>query len=83
MKFSTGINWEEAVADIWEVGGDDGSDPQALIDEMMGDSGGYGGADNNMFNGLLNLGSNITNRILSFGKMSMAIKGNVTLSEGA
>ena len=83
LKFSTGINWDEAVADIWDVGGDDGSDPQALIDEMMGDSGGYGGADNNMFNGLLNLGSNITNRILSFGKMSMAINGNVTLSEGA
>jgi hypothetical protein len=27
LKFSTGINWEEAVADIWNVDGEDGSDP--------------------------------------------------------
>jgi hypothetical protein len=27
LKFSTGINWDEAVADIWNVDGEDGSDP--------------------------------------------------------
>jgi hypothetical protein len=27
LKFSTGINWDEAVADLWEVSGEDGSDP--------------------------------------------------------
>lgn len=83
LKFSTGINWEEAVADIWNVDGEDGSDPQAVIDEMFGSDGGFGGADNNAFNGLLSLGTNITNRILSFGKMAMAINDKVTLTEGA
>ena len=83
LKFSTGINWDEVPADIWDVSGEDGSDPQALIDEMFGSDGGFGGADNNAFAGLLSLGSNVTNRILSFGKMAMAINGKVTLTEGA
>jgi hypothetical protein len=50
---------------------------------MFGSDGGFGGADNNAFAGLLSLGSNVTNRILSFGKMAMAINGNVTLTETA
>lgn len=83
LKFSTGINWDDVPADIWDVNGEDGSDPQALIDEMFGSDGGFGGADNNAFAGLLSLGSNVTNRILSFGKMAMAINGNVTLTETA
>ena len=82
MKFSTGINWGDVEAQIWNVDGEDGSDPQATIDRMF-ESGGFGGADNNAFNSLLHLGSNITNKILSFGKMATAINGNVTLSEGA
>lgn len=83
LKFSTGINWDEATADIWDVSGEDGSDPQAVIDEMFGSDGGFGGADNNAFNGLLSLGTNVTNRILSFGKMAMAINKKVDLTENA
>ena len=39
MSFTTGINWEDAEAKIWDVTGNDGESKQAVIDKMLGDGG--------------------------------------------
>lgn len=82
LSFSTGINWIDAKSEIWEVSGDDGDDPQATIDSMF-EGGGFGQGSKTYINGLMNLGSMVTNKIMSFGKMATAINGTVTASQGA
>lgn len=82
LSFSTGINWIDAKSEIWEVSGDDGDDPQATIDSMF-ESGGFGHGTKSYINGLMDLGTLVTNKIMSFGKMATAINGTVTHSQGA
>ena len=38
MSFSTGTNWEDLKSDIWNVEGDTGESPQAVIDKFLGTS---------------------------------------------
>jgi hypothetical protein len=39
MSFTTGINWEDAQAKIWDVTGNEGESKQAVIDKMLKDGG--------------------------------------------
>lgn len=82
LSFSTGINWIDAKSEIWEVSGDDGDDPQATIDSMF-ENGGFGHGTKTYINSLMDLGTLVTNKIMSFGKMATAINGTVTHSQGA
>ena len=82
LSFTTGINWIDAKSEIWEVSGDDGDDPQATIDSMF-ENGGFTGTTKSYTTALFNLGSMVTNKVLSFGKMATAINGTVTESQGA
>lgn len=84
LKFSTGINWGEAKADIWDVTGNDAEDPSATIDRMFDGSGGFSGAENQFFGGLVSKANTLTGKILSFGKFALGLKSNsFGISQGA
>jgi hypothetical protein len=76
FKFSTGINWDDAKSDIWNVTGNDAQDPQARIDEMFDGGGGFSGAENTFFGGIVKAGNTLTGKILSFGKFALGLKAN-------
>jgi hypothetical protein len=49
----------------------------------MFENGGFGHGTKTYINSLMDLGTLVTNKIMSFGKMATAINGTVTHSQGA
>lgn len=87
MSFTTGINWEDAKADIWGVTGNDGESKQAVIDKMLGDGGRHldlmGTAENSTLTNAMQGTSFITSKIVSFAKLNMAMNNSVGMSQKA
>ena len=76
MNFTTGILWDDVTAKIHEVNGDEGSDPQQVIDKMF-ENGGFGSAENNTISQGLAKASTISAKIMSYGKFALAFNGEV------
>lgn len=76
MNFTTGILWDDVTAKIHEVNGDEGSDPQQVIDKMF-ENGGFGGAENDTISKGLSKASTISAKIMSYGKFALAFNGEV------
>lgn len=84
FKFSTGIVWTDVKSDIWSVEGNDAQDPQGTIDQMFDGNGGFTGAENPMFNSIVQSGNTLTGKILSFGKFALGLKqDSFGISQGA
>ncbi len=76
MNFTTGILWDDVTAKIHEVNGDEGSDPQQVIDKMF-ENGGFGSAENDTISKGLAKASTISAKIMSYGKFALAFNGEV------
>lgn len=68
FSFSTGTNWKDLQAKIHDVSGNEGSNPQALIDGMFEGNNGFSGAESNFFGKLLGGTNWVTGKMFSFGK---------------
>lgn len=86
MSFTTGINWTDAEAKIWEVAGDTGETKQATIDRML-EKGSYrgffGGADFKPIENAMQGASQISAKIASYGKFDLALNGDIGRSQDA
>ena len=87
MSFTTGINWEDATAQIWEVTGQDGESKQAVIDKILGDGGQhldlFGTAEYTPLTKAMQGTSFITSKITSFAKLNMAMNSSIGQSQKA
>ena len=80
MSFSTGINWSDLEAQIWEVSGDTGESKQAVIDKFLGDgdhSTLFPTAELDTLNSFTRQLSMISAKIASFGKFNLAMTGEI------
>ena len=68
LSFTTGTNWDELKASIYAVDGNEGTNPQQMIDDMFNGKGGFGSAQWAPANKILDFGSIATSKGLSFGK---------------
>lgn len=82
LKYTTGIPWEDAESDIWDVTGEMGDDPQGKIDEMFA-NGGFDGSQHTLVGKLINGANIVTGKILSFGKMVAATNTKFGMSQDA
>lgn len=86
MSFSTGINWGEAEAKIFEVSGEQGESKQSVIDRLLDN-----GSHQNLFhdaeltalNKYTHGASMLTAKIASFGKFALATNGDIGVSQDA
>lgn len=87
MSFTTGINWEDAEAKIWDVTGEDGESKQAVIDRLLGDGGQHlglmGTSEQNMLTSAMEGTSFVTSKILSFAKLNIALNSSIGMSQKA
>ena len=85
MSFTTGINWEDAQAQIWDVTGNEGESKQAVIDKMLQDGGAhldlFGGAEHSALTSAMQGTSFITSKITSFAKLNMAMNSSIGMSQ--
>lgn len=85
MSFTSGIPWEDLKSKIHEVSGEQGSDPQAVIDSMFaGHGAGFGGnplAENGPISAMLRGANIVTGSIFSFGKFALALNGRVGMED--
>lgn len=87
MSFTTGINWDEVQAKVWDVQGEDGETKQAVIDRLL-ENGGmhtnlFGGAEQSMVSRSMEGISFLTSKITSFGKLYMATEGDIGMNQDA
>lgn len=68
MSFTTGTKWRDLTAQIYEVSGDSGSDPRAVIDNMFTNKGGFTGAESAQISSLFSKANWVTGKMFSFGK---------------
>lgn len=79
MNFTTGTKWKTITSDIFKVDGDEGENPQAKIDNML--EGKPWDADQSKVNSALGFLGNVSGRVVSFGKLAMAMKKPVGIDE--
>lgn len=87
MSFSTGIKWDDAKADIWDVTGNESESKQAVIDKMLADGGQhldlFGTAEYSPLTKAMRGTSFITSKIVSFAKLNMAMNSSIGMSQKA
>lgn len=82
LNFTSGLKWRDLESKIHDVSGDEGEDPQQVVDRLFeGNGTGYGSADHSVFNGMLKNASLLSSKIMSFGKFGMSINGSFGQSE--
>lgn len=67
LKFSTGTVWEDLESKIHDVSGDEGSNPQTVIDNIFANGGGFGTSGNGLVNKVLQLAGIGVQKLQSFG----------------
>lgn len=67
LSFSAGTPWEEIESKVHDVEGDEGSNPDTLIDNMFKDGGGFGGAENSAINSIMHMANVGVGKLQSFG----------------
>ena len=67
-SFTTGVKWREINANIYDVNGEAGSNPRALIDQMFSNGSGFNGATSELGQTIQNAGNFITSKLISLGK---------------
>lgn len=83
MNFTTGIKWKDVESAIHQVDGDEGSDPQALIDKLADNKEHmFGNADaGGIIDKALSGMSTVATKTMSYGKFALALNDNVGMEE--
>ena len=68
FSFTTGTKWRDIPAAIHQVGGNSGSDPHAVIDEMFSNGGGFPSGESSIMKNIIGDANFVTGKMFSFGK---------------
>ena len=68
FSFTTGTKWRDINAAIHQVGGNSGSDPHAVIDEMFSNGGGFSTGESSIMKNIIGDANFVTGKMFSFGK---------------